>query len=77
MTQESLDSPIDRRSAYYRASRRAQAELEAEHPPPQPLLTPPNILTMLRVFLVPIFVLTWYSSGKVPTPPCLRTLTFQ
>jgi len=67
--QESLDSFIDRRSAYYRASRRAeqeaaaQAEQEAALPPPQPLLTPPNILTLLRVVLVPVFVVTWYSTG--------------
>lgn len=60
--QESLYSDIDRRSAYYRATRRA--EQVATHPPPQPLLTPPNILTLLRVLLVPVFVVTWYSTGK-------------
>lgn len=60
--QESLYSDIDRRSAYYRATRRA--EQEAAHPPPQPLLTPPNILTLLRVVLVPVFVASWYSTGK-------------
>jgi hypothetical protein len=59
--QESLHSDIDRRSAYYRATR--LAEQEASHPPPQPLLTPPNILTLLRVVLVPVFVACWYSTG--------------
>ena len=62
--QESLYSDIDRRSAYYRATRRAEQEAEAAHPPPQPLLTPPNILTLLRVVLVPVFVACWYSTGK-------------
>ena len=62
--QESLYSDIDRRSAYYRATRRAEQEAEAAHPPPQPLLTPPNILTLLRVVLVPVFVACWYSTGE-------------
>mmetsp|Transcript_7472 Transcript_7472/g.22112 ORF Transcript_7472/g.22112 Transcript_7472/m.22112 type:complete len:306 (+) Transcript_7472:187-1104(+) len=70
-SQESLLSPIDRRSAYYRAARRAEAEAgegegdpsAAAHPEPQPLLTPPNVLTLLRVVLVPVFVVAWYSQG--------------
>lgn len=43
----------------------------ADHPPPQPLLTPPNVLTLLRVVLVPVFVFSWYSTGAHPpaAPP--------
>lgn len=74
-SQESLLSPIDRRSAYYRAARRAEAEAgegegdpsAAAHPEPQPLLTPPNVLTLLRVVLVPVFVVAWYSQGVPPS----------
>ena len=44
--QESFDSPIDRRSDYYRRSVRLQNEA---HPQPEPLLTAPNVLTFLRV----------------------------
>ena len=31
------------------------------HPQPEPLLTAPNVLTFLRVVLVPVFVGLWFS----------------
>ena len=54
--QESLDSPIDRRSDYYRQRAREQrppgAAVQQAPLEPQPLLTVPNALTFLRVLLV-------------------------
>ena len=59
--QESLDSPIDRRSDYYRRSALLQQFQGGALPPPQPLLTPPNVCTLARVALVPIFVILWHT----------------
>lgn len=89
-SQESLYSLIDRRSAFYRATRRAEAETGAvaggsggntglggggrTHTEPQPLLTPPNILTLLRVALVPALVVTWYQPGH--WMPAITAATF-
>ncbi|GMH32483.1 hypothetical protein BSKO_00317 [Bryopsis sp. KO-2023] len=58
-TQESFDSPIDRRSDYYR--RQARYEHQPLKPRPQPLLTIPTILTLLRVALVPFLVGLWFT----------------
>jgi CDP-diacylglycerol--glycerol-3-phosphate 3-phosphatidyltransferase len=76
--QESLDSPIDRRSDYYRQRARE------ERPPPlqpqpargqaQPLLTLPNVLTFLRVLLVPIFAALWFHPHRLA--PLCAALTF-
>ena len=41
--QESLDSPIDRRSDYYRRSALAQQGVAGRKPQPQPLMTLPNM----------------------------------
>ncbi|PSC69713.1 CDP-diacylglycerol-glycerol-3-phosphate 3-phosphatidyltransferase [Micractinium conductrix] len=60
-TQESLDSPIDRRSDYYRRSALAQQGVAGRKPQPQPLMTLPNICTFARVALVPVFVLLWHT----------------
>lgn len=89
-SQESLYSLIDRRSAFYRATRRAEAEIGATaggsgeeggilaegqpHTAPQPLLTPPNVLTLLRVALVPVLVVTWYQPGY--WMPAITAATF-
>lgn len=62
--EESLASPIDRRSALYRSKALA---ILAEHGglgAPQPLLTPPNVLTFLRILLVPAFVACWYGAHR-------------
>ena len=50
--QESLDSPIDRRSDYYRKRARQKRQASSSTPPAQRLLTAPNVLTFLRVLLV-------------------------
>jgi CDP-diacylglycerol---glycerol-3-phosphate 3-phosphatidyltransferase len=57
---ESLVSPIDRRSDYYRQA----AFLAAKDQPKrvrQPLLTIPNVLTFARLIMVPVLVGLWYS----------------
>ncbi|KAG2427636.1 hypothetical protein HXX76_012287 [Chlamydomonas incerta] len=52
---ESLISPIDRRSDYYR-----HAALVVPHKPArQPLMTIPNVLTFFRLLLVPVLLLVW------------------
>ena len=62
--QESLDSPIDRRSDYYRQAARHVAADQKRHQP-QPLLTPPNILTFLRILLVPVFVCLYFLKARL------------
>ena len=61
--QESFDSPIDRRSDYYRVAalqeRAARRALQ-----PQPLLTPPNVCTFARVLMVPLFMLLWFTAHR-------------
>ncbi len=48
-------SPIDRRSDYYR-----HAALVVPHRPArQPLMTIPNVLTFLRLLLVPVLLGVW------------------
>lgn len=59
--QESIISPIDRRSETYR---HIAAEVAAKHPEVvvrvrQPILTIPNILTFLRLIMVPVLMLLW------------------
>ena len=64
--QESFDSPIDRRSDYYR--QRAREEEPPGEPPDaelQPLLTAPNVLTLLRIGLVPVVVALWFSPHRL------------
>lgn len=91
VAQESLYSLIDRRSAFYRATRRAEhvtsgatgggtangetssAAGSDQQTQPQPLLTPPNILTLLRVALVPVLVITWYQPGALPVQMAFTT----
>ncbi|GLI71492.1 hypothetical protein VaNZ11_016707 [Volvox africanus] len=52
---ESLISPIDRRSDFYR-----HAALVVPHKPvPQPLMTLPNVLTFFRLLLVPVILAVW------------------
>lgn len=64
---ESFDSPIDRRSDVYRKKAR---EISKVHPPPQPLLTIPNILTFFRLVLVPILYVLWFTSFKYTPAIC-------
>ncbi|EFN56690.1 hypothetical protein CHLNCDRAFT_51707 [Chlorella variabilis] len=61
---ESLDSPIDRRSDYYRQQALLQTLKEQGKLKPQPLLTPPNVLTFARVALVPLFMLLWHAAHQ-------------
>ena len=62
-TQESLDSPIDRRSAYYREQALELLQRKGALKP-QRMMTPPNLLTFLRVLLVPVLVVTWYGDHR-------------
>jgi hypothetical protein len=75
--EESLDSPYDRRSEVYR---HLAFEHVREQPPDpqqrrqQPLWTVPNALTFLRLVLVPVLVLVWYSAS--PSAPLAAAAVF-
>ncbi|GFR48704.1 hypothetical protein Agub_g10660 [Astrephomene gubernaculifera] len=63
---ESLVSPIDRRSDFYR-----HAALVVPHPPvAQPLMTLPNILTFFRLLLVPVLLGVWELSHRLTPSLC-------
>ena len=74
--QESLSSPIDRRSDYYRQRAREQQPQSqaAASAKPQPLLTAPNVLTFLRLLMVPILVVLWFLPHRLA--PLASALTF-
>lgn len=73
---ESFDSPIDRRSDYYRQRVREGSGPLAQRPAakPQPLLTPPNVLTLFRIALVPVFAILWFL--PIHLSPLLCAITF-
>lgn len=65
--EESFDSGEDRRSAYYRQQAWQHSHAQPPAAKPQPLLTIPNILTFLRLILVPVvFVLMYHPSIMAP-----------
>ena len=74
--QESLSSPIDRRSDYYRQRAREQqpAVQGSQGAKPQPLLTAPNVLTFLRLLMVPVLVVLWFLPHRLA--PLASALTF-
>lgn len=74
--QESLSSPIDRRSDYYRQRAREQQPQSqaAAHAKPQSLLTAPNVLTFLRLLMVPVLVVLWFLPHRLA--PLASALTF-
>ena len=74
--QESLSSPIDRRSDYYRQRAREQQphSQAAANAKPQPLLTAPNVLTFLRLLMVPVLVVLWFLPHRLA--PLAAALTF-
>lgn len=75
--QESLDSPIDRRSDYYRQRAREglpPGVVQQQQGQAQPLLTAPNALTFLRVLLVPVFVVLWFHPHQLA--PLMAAITF-
>ena len=74
--QESLSSPIDRRSDYYRQrAREQQSQPQSQQSSkPQPLLTAPNVLTFMRLLLVPVLVVLWFLPHK--SAPLASALTF-
>lgn len=77
LLQESLDSPIDRRSDYYRQRAREERPsgvLQQKSSQAQPLLTAPNALTFLRVLLVPVLVVLWFHPHQLA--PLLAAITF-
>lgn len=63
--QESFDSPIDRRSDYYRQRAREEPPSDPPDAELQPLLTAPNVLTLLRIALVPVVVALWFSPHRL------------
>ena len=65
LPQESFDSPIDRRSDYYRQRARGEPPGEPPDAELQPLLTAPNVLTLLRIALVPVVVALWFSPHRL------------
>eukprot|EP00887_Chlorella_sp_A99_P001059 scaffold14.g1059.t1 len=65
-TQEALDAPLDRRAESYRLQRLAQLQAEGHGTlQPQPLLTPPNVCTLARLLMVPVFVLLWFAAHRL------------
>lgn len=74
--QESLSSPIDRRSDYYRQRAREQQPTAqgSQGAKPQPLLTAPNVLTFLRLLMVPVLVVLWFLPHRLA--PLASALTF-
>eukprot|EP00775_Hariotina_reticulata_P008210 gene8210-8401_t len=72
--EESFDSPYDRRSEVYR---HLVYEHMKEHPEiakPQSICNVPNLLTFLRLVLVPVVMLLWYASS--PAAPLLAAVLF-
>lgn len=73
--QESIYSDIDRRSDFYRRQARQKA------PPPvpakHPLLTPPNVLTFLRVIFVPVLMTLWFSEWHYAPATCAVLFVLQ
>lgn len=64
-TEEDLASPIDRRSDYYRRQasllqKTKTGKAASTEQLPELLLTLPNILTLLRLFLVPVLLVVWF-----------------
>ena len=74
--QESLSSPIDRRSDYYRHTAREQQphSQAVANAKPQSLLTAPNVLTLLRLLMVPVLVVLWFLPHRLA--PLASALTF-
>lgn len=56
--QESLVSPLDRRSEVYRHAVQ-QTIPPSKRPARQPIMTIPNILTFIRLLLVPVLLFLW------------------
>ncbi|CAL5228181.1 g11263 [Coccomyxa viridis] len=77
-SQESLSSPIDRRSDYYRQRAREQQQQPQSQAgsssKPQPLLTAPNVLTFARLLMVPVLVALWFLPHRLA--PLASALTF-
>ncbi len=77
VAQESLSSPIDRRSDYYRQRAREQQQPQSQassNARPQPLLTAPNVLTFARLLMVPVLVVLWFLPHRLA--PLASALTF-
>eukprot|EP00878_Enallax_costatus_P010088 GHUV01010529.1.p1 GENE.GHUV01010529.1~~GHUV01010529.1.p1 ORF type:complete len:273 (+),score=48.12 GHUV01010529.1:275-1093(+) len=73
--EESILSPYDRRSQVYR---HLAYEYVKEHPEVQqrqPIWTVPNILTFLRLILVPVVMVLWYLNSY-PLAPFLTAVVF-
>mmetsp|Transcript_15788 Transcript_15788/g.34099 ORF Transcript_15788/g.34099 Transcript_15788/m.34099 type:complete len:267 (+) Transcript_15788:109-909(+) len=57
--EESIDSPLDRRSEAYRHIAQKIVTTKPVPPVRQPIMTIPNILTFFRLLLVPVLLLLW------------------
>lgn len=71
--EESFDSPYDRRSEVYRHLAYEYAKEHAAQKQ-QPICTVPNLLTFLRLVLVPVVMGLWYSTH--PMAPLLTAVLF-
>jgi hypothetical protein len=56
--QESLDSPLDRRSEAYRHAAQTMAKT------PERIMNLPNVLTFIRLLLVPVLIALWEGQWK-------------
>lgn len=74
--EESINSPYDRRSEVYR---QLAYEYVREHPDSrqkrQQICTVPNLLTFLRLILVPVVMVLWYLD-TYPLSPFLTAVVF-
>ncbi|WIA10626.1 hypothetical protein OEZ86_000740 [Tetradesmus obliquus] len=63
--EESFDSPYDRRSEVYKHLAYEYAKEHAQQQKQQPLWTVPNLLTFLRLVLVPVVMALWYAQHEL------------
>lgn len=75
INEESIDSPYDRRSEVYRHLAYEHAREHQDTQKRQPICTVPNLLTFLRLILVPVVMLLWYMD-TYPLAPFLTAVVF-
>jgi CDP-diacylglycerol--glycerol-3-phosphate 3-phosphatidyltransferase len=63
--EESYDSPYDRRSEVYRQLAYEYAKEQTQQQKQQPIWTVPNLLTFLRLVLVPVVMALWYAQHEL------------
>lgn len=75
INEESIDSPYDRRSEVYRHLAYEYVKEHQDAHKRQPICTVPNLLTFLRLILVPVVMVLWYMD-TYPLAPLLTAVVF-